>query len=176
MSESRNQKLVQKLDRGKVTQILKRIPLFKKLSETEINMILDMPKSYLTFTEGEVIMEENEKDDSFFILLHGEAAVWRKERVIATVSPPNFLGEVGFIVGDPRIATVTANSDHVVAMKITAYNFKALNSHIRECIKDKIIEGLVLRLKQTTDAMKDDDIAVCLNNKLADKYAGGETY
>lgn len=166
------------MEKAKLAGILKKIPLFKKLSEAEIDMILAMPKSYVSFTQGEVIMEEGERDDSFFILMHGEVSIWRKEQVIATVQPPNFLGEVGFIVGDPRVATVTAASDNVVAMKITAFHFKSLNSHIRECIKDKIIEGLVLRLNQTIDAARKQDTSpdASFDKVLDEKYAQGETW
>ena len=140
------------MEKSKLSLILKKIPLFKGLSNDEINMILDMPKSYVSFNRGQTIMRKGEKDESFFILMSGEVSIWRDDTLIATVKPPDFLGEVGFILGDPRIATVTAASETVVAMKMTAFHFKTLNSHIRECIKDKIIEGLVQRLKQTIDA------------------------
>ena len=50
-------------------------------------------------------------EESFYILLNGEVSVWRHDKEIATVAPPNFLGEVGFILGDPRVATVKAASD-----------------------------------------------------------------
>ena len=166
------------MDKAKLSGILRKIPLFKKLSETEITMILDMPKSYVSFSLGETIMKEGEQEDSFYILMNGEASVWRSNREIARVAPPNFLGEVGFIVGDPRVATVTAATDNVVAMKITSFHFKSLNSHIRECIKDKIIEGLVLRLNQTIDAANQDKQELCssLKSTLDDKYANSKTY
>lgn len=165
------------MDKSKLSLILKRIPLFKKMSETEITMILDMPKSYATFSQGETIMEEGEMEESFYILMSGEVTIWRNGNVIATVAPPNFLGEVGFILGDPRVATVTAASDNVIAMKITAFHFKSLNSHIRECIKDKIIEGLVQRLNETIDAANKDKQDTCsqLKATLGNKYANSKT-
>ena len=166
------------MEKAKLARILRKIPLFKKLSETEIDMILDMPKSYVSFHQGEIIMEEGERDDAFYILMHGKVSIWRNDEIIATVAPPNFLGEVGFIVGDPRVATVTAADDHVVAMKITSFHFNSLNSHIRECIKDKIIEGLVLRLNQTIDAARKGSTEPCasFDKVLDEKYARGETW
>lgn len=166
------------MEKAKLASILRKIPLFKKLSESEIDMILAMPKSYISYAQGETIMEEGERDDAFYILMHGEVAIWRNEQIIATVAPPNFLGEVGFIVGDPRVATVTAATDNVVAMKITSFHFKSLNSHIRECIKDKIIEGLVLRLNQTIDAVRKDagSPATSFDKLLDEKYARGDTW
>lgn len=165
------------MDKSKLAIILKRIPLFKKLSETEITMILDMPKSYGTYNIGDTIMQEGEMEESFYILLNGEVSVWRHDKEIAKVAPPNFLGEVGFILGDPRVATVKAASDKVIAMKITAFHFKSLNSHIRECIKDKIIEGLVLRLNQTIDEANKNKEELCsqLKSALGDKYANAKT-
>lgn len=164
-----------KLDRDKLSYILKKIPLFNGLSSAELNMILEMPKSYSTFSEGEVILKEGEQDDAFYILLQGKAAVWRHERMVNKINPPQFIGEVGFIVGDPRIATVTALSDMVVLMKITPYHFKALPGHVRECVKDKIIEGLVKRLEQTTDVFNEFAPSLEIRNQLIDKYAGGDT-
>lgn len=167
--------MAEKLDRGKLSFILKKIPLFRGLSDTELNLILDMPKSYSTFTEGEVILKEGEKDDAFYILLQGKAAVWRHNKMINKIEPPQFIGEVGFIVGDPRIATVTALSSLVVLMKITPFHFKALPGHIRECVKDKIIEGLVRRLEQTTDVFNEFAPSLEIRNQLIDKYIGGDT-
>ena len=165
------------MDKSKLLLILKRIPLFKRLSETEITMILDMPKSYATYSQGETIIEEGKMEESFYILMSGEVTIWRNDKLIATVAPPQFVGEVGFILGTPRIATVTAASDTVVAMKITAFHFKSLNSHIRECIKDKIIEGLVQRLNQTIDAATEDKLPVGrqLESTLGNTYAHSKT-
>lgn len=164
-----------KLDRDKLSFILKKIPLFKGLSSCELDLILDMPKSYSTFSKGEIIVKEGDKGDTFFILLQGKAAVWRHDRMVNKIEPPQFIGEVGFIVGDPRIATVTAESELVVVMKITPFHFKSLPGHIRECIKDKIIEGLVRRLEQTTDVFSEFAPSVEIRNQLIDKYAGGQT-
>ena len=62
-------------------------------------------------------------------------------------------------------------------MKITAFHFKSLNSHIRECIKDKIIEGLVQRLNETIDAANKDKQDTCsqLKAPLGNKYTNSKT-
>lgn len=158
------------MDNQKLLSILGRIPLFKDLDADEKKKILAMPKVYEMYEQGQHIVVEGEQEPFFYILLTGKAMVMHKGQLLAKVLPPQFIGEVGFICDEPRIATVIAE-DNVMAMKVDKHNFLKLPSTIREAIKDKIISGLVSRLKEVNSSLADLKSKPISKSSLDEKYA-----
>ncbi|XOV77853.1 MAG: cyclic nucleotide-binding domain-containing protein [Aestuariibacter sp.] len=158
------------MENHKLLSILGRIPLFKDLNTEEKKKILAMPKAYEMYEDGQNIVLEGEQSPYFYILLTGEAVVMHKGQLLATVTPPQFIGEVGFICNEPRIATVTAK-EKVMAMKVDKHNFLKLPSSIRETIKDKIIAGLVARLKKVNSTVAELQSDPLSQSTLDEKYA-----
>lgn len=158
------------MDNQKLLSILGRIPLFKDLDASERKKIIAMPKAYEMYSPGQHIVVEGEQSPYFYILLTGEAMVMHKGQLLAKVTPPQFIGEVGFICDEPRIATVIAK-DKVMAMKVDKHNFLKLPTSIRETIKDKIIQGLVARLKKVNSSLADLKSKPLSKSNLDEKYA-----
>ena len=61
-----------------------------------------------------VIVEEGTPGEDFYLIISGEAAVSRGGRIVATVVPGQYFGELALLDMAPRNATVTATS----AMKL----------------------------------------------------------
>jgi CRP-like cAMP-binding protein len=61
-----------------------------------------------------VIVEEGTPGEDFYLIVSGEAAVSRGGRIVATVVPGQYFGELSLLDMAPRNATVTATS----AMKL----------------------------------------------------------
>lgn len=137
---------------GKLTDILNKITLFKGLNAHELQSIVQMPKAYKTFEPGEIIVKEGDKESCFYILLTGSATVFLKDQQLAYIVPPQFVGEVGFIFKEARIATVIASKE-TLAMQLDSDMFSRLPITIRETVKDKIIAGLILRLARLNESM-----------------------
>lgn len=135
------------MNRDKLLDILLKIPIFQGLSANYLQIVASMPKVYEKFEAGKKIVVEGETSQYFYILLSGSVSVCYKETEVAHLDPPQFIGEMGFICQEPRIATVVAEAD-ALTMKLDRENFNNLPIHIREAIKDKIISGLVSRLAQ----------------------------
>ena len=158
------------MEKSHLLDILSKITLFKDLDDRELKVILNMPKVYEVFAPGETIVKEGDLEACFYILLSGRASVIMKGQVLVQVGPPQFIGEVGFICKEARIATVVADED-VKAMRLDATNFARLPSMIREAIKDKIIAGLVsrlLRVNETLIALKNQPMT---RSSLDKRYA-----
>ena len=90
-------------------------PLFEMLSNQELSAVADLsvPRS---FSAGEPVFEEGELGDSLFVIVSGEVEVFRREpsgraRVLATLSPPEFFGEMSLIDKEYRSASVRARTD-----------------------------------------------------------------
>ena len=75
------------------------------------------------YKAGEVIIHEGEKNRDLYVLSEGtlEVSVSDKSKkiVVSEINPPEILGEISFLNGSPRTATVSAKTD--VEMFILSY-------------------------------------------------------
>jgi hypothetical protein len=84
---------------------------FSSLPEDDIQYLLYKTEPH-TFSQGQVILEEGASGDSIFFIKSGHAKVTAhilgKHIELATLSPGDVFGEVAFLTGRPRTASVTA--------------------------------------------------------------------
>ena len=64
-----------------------------------------------------------------YVVMHGEVFISLAEKVIATASPGEIVGEMALINSDIRSATVTAKTDCVLAL-IDQSSFESLLRHV----------------------------------------------
>ena len=126
-----------------LVQRLGNIELFSELTNKEIKKVA----SYMTtidVREGRDLTVQGTVGREFMIIAEGEASVRRNGRLIATLGPGDFFGELAVIAGVPRTATVTAESPMVVE----ALNRREFSSLLDESPKlsRKILVGAVKRL------------------------------
>lgn len=85
--------------------------------------ILSMFEQSKKFKAGEIIINEGEGNRDLYILSDGilEVSVKGKEKkiVVSEIVSPEILGEISFLNGSPRTATVSAKTD--VEMFILSY-------------------------------------------------------
>lgn len=85
--------------------------LFASLPEDEIKQLIDRVIPQL-FSPGQMILEEGDSGDSIFFIKSGHARVVShilgKELELATLSAGDVFGEVAFLTGRPRTASVIA--------------------------------------------------------------------
>jgi len=69
----------------------------------------------VTFSAGEIVFEQGAAADRFYIVESGEVEVvrlsLRREKVLATLQPGDFFGEIGLLTETRRMATVRAKTD-----------------------------------------------------------------
>ena len=101
--------------------------------------------------EGRDLTVQGTVGREFMIIAEGEASVRRNGRLIATLGPGDFFGELAVIAGVPRTATVTAESKMVVE----ALNRREFSSLLDESPKlaRKILVGAVKRLYELEDGV-----------------------
>jgi CRP-like cAMP-binding protein len=132
----------------KLTEILNRIPFFKKFSVTERKAFFTRNLDFLRCREGEVIIKEGDKQDGFYIILSGRGGVYLnhgKDRV-AEVIGGYFIGEGAFINNQPHSATVIADIETYV-LRLDRETLVRFPASIREMVKDQIIYGMAMRLR-----------------------------
>ena len=93
---------------------------------------------------GRALTIEGQPGREFMIIVEGQASVRRDGRLVATLGPGEFFGEMSLIAGAPRSATVTAETD----MLIETLNRREFSSMLDEnpSLARKVLVGAVKRL------------------------------
>lgn len=93
---------------------LSRIPLFASLADEEL-MKIARGLEPIQVSRGEVICNEGEPGDSFYIIRSGAVGISTKEngqeKILSQLYRGDFFGETSLLTGEPRSATVKALLD-----------------------------------------------------------------
>ena len=92
--------------------MLKNIPLFAALSDADIRTLSGISRER-TFSPGEAIVREGDRTTEIYVVLGGRARAYSPDAagnpiVFNTFSVGDYFGEMSFIDGEPRSATVEA--------------------------------------------------------------------
>lgn len=85
------------------------VPLFSGLSRRHLNE-LARHVDEVTATAGKVLARQGEHGLEFILLVDGRARVERDGKRIARLQPGDFFGEMSLIDGEPRTASVIAET------------------------------------------------------------------
>lgn len=127
--------------------LLKRVPLFRSASKSELEEIAKIADE-IDLPEGKVLIREGDAGHEFFVLVEGTAEVTRGGKRVASIGPGDFFGEIALIAKTPRNATITATSP-VRTLVITERSFKSLLDH-HPTIAVNVLVALAERLAPTT--------------------------
>lgn len=94
------------------------IQFFSGFSKSQVGQIIDT-SSIVNVNAQKVIMTEGEIDDSFYIILSGQVAVRKNGNDIAVIGRGECFGEMAYLSGDSRVATVAAGTDCIL-LKISS--------------------------------------------------------
>ena len=97
-----------------MTTPLKDIPIFSRLDAEEWDELEEILEP-AEFSVGDTIFEENGPEDCLYVLASGIVEVHKKvlpgrQQVLATVSAPTVVGEMGLLTEPRAAATVTAKT------------------------------------------------------------------
>ncbi len=103
-------------------RVIKQISLFQALTEEELHTLAST-MTHVPYATGETIAHQGAVAHSLFILnagtvevrtkhdIDGEGPAPERSGVVATITAPNFFGEMGVMTGEPRRADVVAKCD-----------------------------------------------------------------
>ena len=122
------------------------IPLFADLSERERTDVARFADE-IEVAAGKTLAEQGEFAYEFFVIEQGTAEVTKDGRVLATLGPGDFFGEIGLVESERRTATVTATSPMELIV-IFGPNFRRLErelpelaAQIRGAIRERLERG-----------------------------------
>jgi len=94
------------------------VPFFENFTKDQVKEILNAG-NIVKVQKGEVVVAEGEIDDCFFIIISGTAAVLKGNKTIALIGRGECFGEMAYLSGQSRVATVAAETNCVL-LKISA--------------------------------------------------------
>ncbi len=109
--------------------MIKQVDLLAPLSDEEKSFVAERLQ-YAPFARGDIITKQGSIAHWLYVIAFGEAEVrfeqpGRAPRVIGTVRPGQFFGEMGLLAGESRNATVMAKTD-VECYRLDRASFQAL--------------------------------------------------
>jgi potassium efflux system protein len=113
--------------------LLRKISYFERCTEVELFALI--ARGYRKhFDICEVICQENEPSEEFYIILSGAVEVFseRNNQVIATLREGEFFGEISLLIGTPRTATVRALTADTVLFVVERQQLQKLLSEHKE--------------------------------------------
>jgi twitching motility protein PilT len=137
---------------ARVTDALGKCPLFRALKPEHLPQLLKAAQ-VLRFEPGEVVIQQGEPSDSFFVLVEGDATI-RTESAqgespgieLGRIPQPASFGEIGLLLGEPRTASVVAG-EGMLALKFGGKAFDAMFSKIPD-FGAALSAGLAQRVHQ----------------------------
>ncbi len=128
-----------------LVETLTNIDLFSELSNRELKKVASF-MTPINVKAGRDLTVQGKPGREFMIIAEGTATVRRDGRVIASLGPGDFFGELAVIAGVPRTATVTAETDMVI-QALNRREFSSLLDGSPKLAK-KILVGAVKRLHE----------------------------
>ncbi|XP_046826563.1 cGMP-dependent protein kinase, isozyme 2 forms cD5/T2 isoform X2 [Vespa crabro] len=131
------------------TDFLKSVPIFKNLPDEALTKITDVLEE-TTYNNGDYIVRQGARGDTFFIISKGQVRVTMKQKdsiedkFIRTLRRGDFFGEKALQGDDLRTANIIANDvDGVTCLVIDRETFNQLISpldEIRKTYEDELVE------------------------------------
>ena len=123
------------------------VPFFRDFTRDQIRELVTV-SNIIKVSRGEVIVAEGEIDDTFYIILSGKAKVRKQDKDIAIIDTGECFGEMAYISGDARIATVVADAECIL-MKISSTLLNRPSESIQLLFFKKFATTLVGRFSKT---------------------------
>jgi len=128
-----------------VDEQLETMDIFRGLSKSEIKKIRRL-MTPTTVRAGKQFITEGDPGREAFLVLDGRATVRKGSKILATVGPGDFLGEMSVLTGDHRTASVTADTDLEVEVLSKREFSSLLDDQPR--IARKLLLGVIQRLRE----------------------------
>lgn len=129
---------------------LRELKFFSDFADKHVNEIMTV-SSVLSYRLGEVITREGDMDNSFYIVIRGNAKVIKADKLLVNLNQGDCFGEVGFLTPNARSTTIVAGLD-LTLLKINAVRIETLSVECRMLFYKAFSENLIYRLSSRDSA------------------------
>ena len=130
--------------------LLRNIPLFRRLSQNHLNAVARYTDAHRA-RQGAILTKQGQHGLEAFVIVDGRARVEVAGKAVAELGPGDFIGELSLIDGQPRTATVIAQTP-MTLLVVRRRDFKSLRDTVPG-LQDKLLVTLCERLRQADQAL-----------------------
>jgi len=134
---------------GAPVAMLTQVPLFAGLSRRHLRQVARLSEA-ASFRPGRMVAQFGSRGNAFYVIVEGTAKVTAgySSRTIAKLGPGDFFGELALLDGQPRSASVTAET-HLTTIRIGRPEFRQLLKREPD-VALKLLEVLSLRFRSAS--------------------------
>jgi len=136
------------LNESELAELARGLDFFKDFSDRELEQVLEVG-SWRRFSAFELLMSEGQRESFIMVIGTGETIVRVQDQSIATLTAGDCVGELEFLSGEPRSATVVADKE-VWALQIDSPPSEWASLSVQLRFTRAIERTLVSRLKETS--------------------------
>ncbi|CAE7203285.1 egl-4 [Symbiodinium sp. CCMP2592] len=119
--------------------LLDKVDLLKGLLKPEEKEALAKSLTEMSFSKDEMVFEQGEKGDAFYILTEGQVAVIKdgveQIKLTATLQEARYFGERALLTNEGRAATIKVTSDTAKFLRLDRLSFEMLLGSLEELKK-----------------------------------------
>ncbi len=123
---------------------LRKVPLLQRCTRRELTAIV-RHSEVVQFPEGQAVVRAGEPGAEFFLILAGKAGVEAPARRRFQLGPGDFFGEMSLLDGEPRSATIVAETP-LRLLLVRRQDFWTLLTEVPDLTR-KILEALSRRVR-----------------------------
>ncbi|MDQ1401692.1 MAG: family transcriptional regulator, cyclic receptor protein [Actinomycetota bacterium] len=124
-------------------QRLGEVPLFRACSKKDLQALAKSGDD-IKIDAGKAVVTEGERGHEFYVVIDGKADVHRDGRIVTTLGPGDYFGELALLDPQPRDASVIASTP-LELLVISQREFLGLLAEV-PTIAGKILAGMARRL------------------------------
>jgi twitching motility protein PilT len=138
--------------RDRMVDVLRSCSLFRALKPENLPQLVKVAQP-VRFDDGEVVIQQGDPSDAFFVVIEGEASIQVRGPAgdnveIGRIPHPASFGEIGLLLGESRTASVVA-VEHLLVLRYGAKTFEAMFQKIPD-FGAGLSSGLAYRLQQVS--------------------------
>jgi len=130
---------------------LTKLSFFSEFSQPETWEIM-RAGAWKTYRPGEVVVQEGELDDSFFVVVSGELTVHKGKTLLGSLKGGDCFGEMGYLKKTKRSATVKAK-DNVSLLRVNATLMERASRDCQLRFYKVFAHTLIERLTRTNEQL-----------------------
>ncbi len=139
-----------------VGAMLKKIPLFSTLDDNGMNYLKDVAVKR-SFPKNTVLFSRGDQSDALYLLYEGSAKAiindeTGKEIVLSTIGPGEYFGEISFLDGEARSATVMTR-EPVQVLIVYKNDFKKILFSNPDIVF-RLLKELLKKLRRSTEQIE----------------------
>ena len=137
--------------------LLKQTRFFEEFHDAEVWELLRRAE-WEDYGDGETIIRETERGDTFYIVASGTVNVVKGDRLIAQLCAGECFGEMAYLVKSERTATVVAAGE-VATIKMNAASIASATLRCQSQFHRVFIRTLIARLAATTAKLQTEPLS-----------------